>query len=48
MTFGDEDAFNEYLNDTKTDVATFGQELADKGVGRGRAGQCSVRPTTTA
>lgn len=37
MTFGDEDAFNEYLNDTKTDVATFGQELADKGLaGQGR------------
>ena len=33
MSFADEDSFNEYLNDTKTDVATFGQELADKGLG---------------
>jgi hypothetical protein len=34
MTFKDEDGFNEYLNDTKTDVASFGQELADKGLGQ--------------
>jgi hypothetical protein len=32
MAFKDDDGFNEYLNDTKTDVATFGQELADKGL----------------
>jgi hypothetical protein len=32
MTFADNDKFNEYLNETKTDVATFTQELADKGL----------------
>lgn len=32
MKFDNEDSFNEYLNDTKTDVANFGQELADKGL----------------
>ncbi len=37
MAFKDEDSFTEYLNDTKTDVATFGQELADKGLaGQGK------------
>ena len=37
MNFADEDSFTEYLNDTKTDVATFGQELADKGLaGQGK------------
>lgn len=34
MTFKDEDSFSEYLNDTKSDVASFGQELADKGLGQ--------------
>jgi hypothetical protein len=34
MSFKDEDSFNEYLSDTKTDVATFSQELADKGLGQ--------------
>lgn len=33
MTFEDEDTFNEYLDDTRSDVASFGQELADKGLG---------------
>lgn len=33
MAFTDEDSFNEYLDDTKGDVASFGQELADKGLG---------------
>jgi hypothetical protein len=32
MTFKDEDSFNEYLSDTKKDVATLTQELADKGL----------------
>jgi hypothetical protein len=32
MTFKDEDSFNEYLGDTKKDVATMVQELADKGL----------------
>jgi len=32
MAFKDEDGFNEYLNDTKTDVAGFSQEMADKGL----------------
>jgi hypothetical protein len=37
MTFTDNDKFNEYLNETKTDVATFTQELADKGLaGQGK------------
>ncbi len=37
MSFQDADSFNEYLNDTKTDVATFSQELADKGLaGQGK------------
>ena len=34
MAFKDDDSFSEYLNDTKTDVASFGQELADKGLGQ--------------
>ena len=33
MAFEDQDTFNEYLDDTKSDVASFGQELADKGLG---------------
>jgi hypothetical protein len=37
MTFADSDKFSEYLNETKTDVATFTQELADKGLaGQGK------------
>lgn len=34
MGFNDEQGFTEYLNDTKTDVATFKQEIADKGLGQ--------------
>ena len=34
MSFNDEQGFTEYLNDTKTDVATFKQEIADKGLGQ--------------
>ena len=34
IAFEDEDSFSEYLNETKTDVASFGQELADKGLGQ--------------
>ncbi|MDR1371921.1 MAG: hypothetical protein LBJ17_02170 [Dysgonamonadaceae bacterium] len=34
MSFKDEDSFNAYLNETKTDVATFSQELANKGLGQ--------------
>lgn len=30
--FADENAFNEYLTETKNDVAAFGQELADRGL----------------
>lgn len=30
--FADETAFNEYLTETKNDVAAFGQELADRGL----------------
>lgn len=30
--FSDENAFNEYLTETKNDVAAFGQELADRGL----------------
>lgn len=30
--FADENAFNEYLTETKSDVAAFGQELADRGL----------------
>ena len=30
--FADENAFNEYLDETKSDVAAFGQELADRGL----------------
>lgn len=33
MAFEDQDTFNEYLDDTRSDVASFGQELADKGLG---------------
>jgi hypothetical protein len=32
MTFKDEDGFNEYLGDTKKDVAALTQELSDKGL----------------
>lgn len=31
-TFADDNTFNEYLNKTKENVATFSQELADKGL----------------
>ncbi len=34
MSFSDEQTFTEYLNDTKNDVATFKQELADQGLGQ--------------
>lgn len=34
MSFTDDQSFTEYLDDTKNDVATFGQELADKGLGQ--------------
>ena len=30
--FADENAFNEYLTETKNDIAAFGQELADRGL----------------
>lgn len=33
MAFDTEDDYNEYLNDTKSDVANFNQELSDKGLG---------------
>jgi hypothetical protein len=32
MTFKDEDGFNEYLSDTRKDVAAFTQEMADSGL----------------
>lgn len=33
MSFADDDAFNEYLTETETDIAAFNQDLADKGLG---------------
>jgi hypothetical protein len=36
MTFKDEDGFQEYLSDTKKDVAGFNQELAEKGLSGNR------------
>ncbi len=33
MSFADEDAFNDYLTETETDLNGFKQELADKGLG---------------
>ena len=33
MSFTDDDAFNEYLTETETDIAAFNQDLANKGLG---------------
>lgn len=33
MSFTDDNAFNEYLTETETDIAAFNQDLADKGLG---------------
>ena len=33
MSFTDDDAFNEYLTETETDIADFNQDLANKGLG---------------
>lgn len=33
MSFSDDNAFNEYLTETETDIAAFNQDLANKGLG---------------